>query len=167
MGLTRTPLTMLDARGTPNSDVRFDGENITLSADENPNNLGVTGGNFDDATGTLTLNLANGNSLSISGFMTLGNIGVGPAGPQGLSGSDGTDGLFGTDGESGITGCAGPAGAQGLQGPQGVPGLRGATGPAGPTGPTGPAGAAGVLQVFIQTADPASSARPGALWVRP
>lgn len=167
MALTKTPLTMLDAKGIPGSDVRFDGEKVVLNPEENPNNLGVVGGNFDDANGKLTLSLANGTELVVSGFMTQGNIGVGVAGAQGLSGADGTDGLLGADGFTGFTGCAGPAGAQGAQGPQGPAGPRGFTGPKGPTGPQGDAGQDGIVQIFIQTEDPSGSAMPGALWIKP
>lgn len=160
---------MLDARGIPNSDVRFDGRSVVLNPEENTNNLGVVGGYFDDATGFLTLTLVNGNKIEVGGFMTQGNVGVGQPGPQGLSGADGTDGLIGKDGDTGFTGCAGPAGAQGAQGPQGPKGDRGPTGPAGPTGPIGDPGLDGFVQVFIQTEDPAASGKvkAGALWVKP
>lgn len=158
---------MLDGRGIPGSDVRYDGKSIVLSPEENTNNLGVAGGYFDDATGVLTLTLVNGQTVEISGFMTQGNVGVGQSGPQGLSGADGTDGLIGSNGETGFTGCAGPAGAQGAQGPQGPKGDTGPTGPKGATGPQGEPGEDGFVQIFIQTADPAAMAKPGALWVKP
>lgn len=165
-GLTKTPLSLLQARGAPNSDVRFSGSEVVTEADQNINNAGIASANYDSQTGTLTLNLVNGSKMQITGFMTAGDIGVGPAGPQGNSGSNGADGLIGEAGERGVSGCAGPAGAPGATGPKGEMGPQGPEGPPGPTGPQGPAGKDGKVDVYIQTADP-GAVGPGALWVRP
>lgn len=165
-GLTRTPLSMLEARGAPNSDVRFDGREVNTQKDENINNTGVTSGKFDDVTGTLSLTLVNGQSVEIRGFMTHGDIGVGPEGPQGIGGVDGTDGLLGEDGLQGPPGCQGPPGTPGVTGPQGEMGAQGEAGPPGMTGPTGPKGDDGQVDIYIQTEDP-GAVGAGALWIRP
>ena len=70
MGLTKTPLSMLEAKGSPNSDVRFTGTEVVTQLDEDINNTGVVSGIFDDASGTLILTLVNGTQISIPGFMT-------------------------------------------------------------------------------------------------
>ena len=137
-GLTRTPLSMLESRGRPDSDIRYNGEEVTAEEDENLNNTGLKSGHFDDTTGILTITLVNGQKLQISGFMTQSSIGMGPAGPQGIGGTDGTDGLLGQDGLQGPPGCQGPPGTPGATGP------RGDMGPQGPEGPPGPRGADGI-----------------------
>ena len=166
MPLTKTPLSMLEGKGTPNSDVRFTGTEVTTQQDQDINNAGVVSGRFDDATGTLILTLVNGVEIKVPGFMTQGDIGVGPAGQQGISGADGTDGLIGADGQQGQQGCQGPAGAAGATGPRGQQGIQGPAGDIGPEGPRGEPGLDGALDVYIQTEDP-GSVGAGALWVRP
>jgi hypothetical protein len=171
-GLTKVPLTMLSAYGSANSDVRFDGMNVVVTPQtEDENNFGILGGVYDATAGELTLKLRNGAELSLTGFMTQSEIGVGPAGPQGIAGVDGRDGLNGIDGDRGQTGCQGPPGPPGRQGPRGEQGLPGATGPKGNDGATGPTGADGFVQVWIQTADPITTSpkhvSAGALWVKP
>lgn len=166
MGLTKTPLSMLDAIGEPNSDVRFDGGEVITSPEQNINNLGVQSGFFDDATGILTLQLVSGQKIQVSGFMTQGDIGTGPAGAQGIGGVDGTDGLLGRDGDPGPAGCQGPPGTPGSTGPRGEMGPAGAEGPVGPIGPTGPKGEDGKVDIYIQSDDP-GSVGAGALWIRP
>jgi len=165
-GLTRTPLSMLEARGRPNSDVRYDGKEVGTQEDEDINNTGVIGGSFNDVTGTLKLTLVNGQSIEIRGFMTQGDIGVGPAGAQGIGGVDGTDGLLGEDGLQGPPGCEGPPGTPGATGPQGEMGAQGEMGPMGATGATGPKGEDGKVDIYIQSADP-GAVGAGALWIRP
>lgn len=165
-GLTRTPLSMLEARGVPNSDVRYDGFEVKTQEDQNMNNTGVISGKFNDVTGTLSLTLVNGQSVEIRGFMTPGDIGVGPSGPQGIGGVDGADGLLGEDGLQGPPGCQGPPGTPGVTGPQGEMGAQGEAGPPGATGPTGPKGDDGQVDIYIQTADP-GAVGAGALWIRP
>lgn len=165
-GLTRTPLSMLEARGEPGSDVRFSGEQVHTEPGADINNTGIVNGNFDDASGTLTLNLMNGQKVQIRGFMTQSDIGTGPEGPQGLSGMNGTDGLLGEDGLQGPPGCQGPPGAPGPTGPKGEVGPQGKQGDIGPTGPTGPKGDDGQVDIYIQTEDP-GAVGAGALWIRP
>ena len=111
--LTRTPLRMLDAKGTPDSDVTFDGKEVVVKDLENSNKRGVRSGSYDDTTGTITLVLDSGDKLQITGFATSNSMGTGAVGP------------------------------------------------------TGPKGDDGVVMVFIQTADPAAMAVPGALWIKP
>lgn len=164
--LTRTPISMLDSRGEPNSDVRFNGDEVVAVPDEDINNTGIASANYDSSTGTLTLNLVNGQKLVIDGFMTQGSIGVGPAGSQGIAGTDGTDGLLGTDGQQGPQGCQGPPGRPGATGPRGAMGPQGPQGDIGPTGPKGDPGADGKVDVYIQTEDP-GAVGAGALWIRP
>ena len=171
-GLTRIPVRMLSAKGKAGSDVRFDGKNVVLSSEtEDTNDYGVSGGRYDATTGTITLMLRNGAQLDLTGFMTQGEIGVGPAGPTGPAGRDGRDGLNGVDGEKGATGCQGPAGPPGRQGPRGEQGIPGPTGAKGATGPTGPKGEDGIVTIFIQSEDPVQKSAqfvvPGALWVKP
>lgn len=126
-------------------------------------------GNFDRLSGTLVLNIPNIGKVSISGFTTPNDIGLGPIGPDGEDGRDGIDGTPGSDGGRGADGCPGARGNDGLSGKQGVRGNRGNVGPTGNTGATGPAGKDGVVAVFIQQTDPAldrDDIEPGTIWVR-
>jgi len=165
-GLTKTPLSMLDAYGDPDSDVRFSGESVFTSKDQNLNNAGLHAGHFDDATGVLTVTLVNGQKMQIAGFMTQGDIGTGPAGSQGIGGVDGTDGLLGEDGLQGPAGCQGPPGTPGATGPRGEMGPQGGEGPPGIQGAKGDNGENGQVDIYIQTADP-GPVGAGAFWVRP
>lgn len=170
--LTKVPLSMLSGRGQPNSDVRFDGRDVVVVGEtQDAADFGVDGGNYDATTGTLTLTLRNGATLTLQGFTTVNDVGVGQAGPTGPAGRDGKDGQNGRDGDQGPVGCAGPAGKRGREGPRGYMGLPGATGPAGPTGPTGPDGKDGIVQVWIQSDDPmnqsANHVVAGAIWIKP
>jgi hypothetical protein len=166
MSLTKTPLDMLEAKGTPGSDVRYTGSEVIVEPDEDINNLGVASGFFDDSSGTLVIKLVNGQTLNITGFMTQGNIGVGEAGSQGIGGTSGTDGLLGEDGLQGPSGCAGPPGTPGATGTPGSMGPQGPEGPQGPTGDLGPEGEPGQVDVYIQTDDP-GAVGSGAFWVKP
>lgn len=170
-GLTKIPLSLLKARGQPDSDVRFDGSQIITQKESQTSNYGVLNGSYDSIHGRLTLNLANGQTLEIEGFPTQGDIGIGPPGPEGRAGQDGADGLFGQDGLQGPQGCAGPQGPQGPTGPRGYPGIQGLQGEQGPTGPKGDPGADGKVRIFIQAEDPASNSinnvEPGDFWCRP
>ncbi|AXG66823.1 tail fiber protein [Dickeya phage vB_DsoM_JA29] len=125
-------------------------------------------GNFDRLSGTLVLNIPNIGKVSIPGFTTPNDIGLGPIGPGGEDGRDGIDGLSGSDGGRGSDGCPGPRGNDGLPGRQGVRGSRGNIGPTGATGATGPSGKDGVVAVFIQATDPSLDriVEPGSIWVR-
>lgn len=125
-------------------------------------------GVFDRNNGQLSINIPNIGKLVINGLPTINDIGYGPAGIPGSDGSDGLNGLMGRDGLRGSDGCPGSRGSEGLQGKQGVIGPRGKQGPTGQTGATGPTGAAGVLEVYIQSTDPAidQEVSPGAIWVR-
>lgn len=170
--LTRVPLQLVAARGQPDSSVRFNGADLTLipeTADENDH--GVLGGSYDTTVGIMTLTLRNGSVLTLEGFPTVNDIGIGPAGPTGPSGRDGRDGLNGVDGERGIQGCRGPEGPRGRPGLVGPEGPQGPTGPKGMTGPTGPDGKDGIVQTWIQSDDPMDTAADhvvaGALWVKP
>jgi hypothetical protein len=158
---------MLDAKGQPSSDVTFDGKEVVVQNLDDEKNRGIVGGNYDDSTGVLTLELESGDKIRIKGFMTPNTVGIGPTGPTGPRGDAGQNGIPGRDGDQGPTGCQGPPGTPGRQGPIGPTGPAGLIGPTGPTGPTGPRGDDGIVQVFIQSADPAAMASPGALWIKP
>lgn len=125
-------------------------------------------GNYDRLSGVLVLNIPNVGKLSISGFTTVNDIGLGPIGEGGEDGRDGLDGLSGSDGGRGADGCPGARGNDGTPGKQGVRGSRGSIGPTGNTGPTGPAGADGVMAVFIQSTDPSLDRElaPGTIWIK-
>lgn len=126
-------------------------------------------GNFDRLSGTLVLNIPNVGKLTVTGFTTTNDIGLGPRGDSGEDGRDGVDGLSGSDGGRGADGCIGPRGNEGLPGKVGVRGPRGAIGPTGNTGATGPAGKDGVVAVFIQATDPSldrPDIAPGSIWVK-
>lgn len=170
--LTKVPLDMLSAAGKPGSNVEFDGKEIKIGgviSTENPDigNANVTGAHYDQATGSLIITFSNGYELKASGFMTSGNIGVGPAGPQGLQGQAGVDGLQGRDGQKGSTGEQGTSGPQGRIGATGPEGPRGDPGIPGAAGATGPQGEKGKVEVYVTAEDPGAEAGPGALWVVP
>lgn len=171
MSLTRTPLSMLDAKGTSKSDVVYDGKEVVVENDSNNVSGDPVSGFFDDVTGTLVLNLENGTQIKISGLPTVNSLGQGAVGPTGPRGENGTNGANGTNGEKGSTGCQGPPGTPGKQGAVGPTGAAGEIGPRGETGPTGPRGDDGIVQVFIQTADPTTTSgslvAAGAIWVKP
>ena len=128
----------------------------------------ILDGVFDRNNGQLAINIPNIGKLIINGLPTINDIGYGPAGIPGKDGSSGINGLMGRDGLRGSDGCPGSRGNEGLQGKQGVIGLRGKQGPTGATGATGATGSSGVLEIYIQTTDPAidQEVSPGALWIR-
>lgn len=164
--LTRTPLSMLDARGKAQSDVTFNGKEVVVEDLSVSEQHGVTSGAYDSTTGTVTLTLDSGDKIAITGFMTASDIGHGEVGPTGPKGDSGTNGVEGRDGETGATGCQGPPGTPGRQGIAGPTGPAGAVGPVGDIGPTGPKGDDGVIQVYIQTQDPGAPGA-GSLWIKP
>lgn len=165
-GLTKTPLGMLEAKGTPDSDVRFTGQEVVAQPDKNINNTGIKNASYDSLTGTLTLTLVNEEVIEIDGFFTADDAGSGPEGLQGIDGTDGADGLLGKDGLQGPQGCQGPPGTPGATGPKGVQGLQGEKGNRGDEGKKGNDGDDGVIDVYIQTEDP-GTVGAGALWVKP
>jgi hypothetical protein len=143
---------MVEASGARlDQKVVFDGQRlVTRDLVSLTGNTQITACEYDPETGVLTIEQTDEEGttsvISVSGFMTLGNIGVGPTGPTGPRGNDGNPGRAGKDGRPGIAGCVGPkgdTGAIGPTGPVGPTGPAGVAGPTGPTGPTGPAGAAG------------------------
>lgn len=148
MALTRVPLPMIDP-GLANVKDRavFDGEDIVMQPNDTDDDvLQIVGGTYDATTGVLELKRSDNSSLTISGFLTTGSMGVGPTGPTGPQGRPGSNGRNGKDGRRGDPGCIGPKGDMGQDGPAGPRGLagqNGATGPTGPEGPMGPTGPAG------------------------
>lgn len=146
-GLTKTPLSMLDAgnNAQPNDKIVYNGDEVEAQnpGSSNAVDLYITEGKFDDLTGVLELKRSDGSVLQIPNFMTPGNIGTGPRGPTGPQGEPGLSGRNGKDGAQGIPGCTGPKGDPGPMGPAGISGGIGARGPTGPMGPTGPQGLQG------------------------
>lgn len=107
---------------------------------------------FDKDGGEIVFVRANGDVVTVSGFLRQIDFGVGPQGPRGNPGKDGKDPKDGRDGKDGPTGCAGLSGNDGRngeigdygeEGPVGPDGLTGAPGPTGPSGIVGPEGIPG------------------------
>lgn len=165
MGLTRTPIEMIEAVGEPGTDVQFDGKDLFL-ADQEQTLVSVTGGDYDSVAGVLTIQLSNGDTVEVPGFITQGDIGDAAQGPQGPAGPAGADGLVGVQGPPGPQGCQGPIGPAGRTGSPGVQGAVGPQGPEGPAGPQGEKGEDGRVQMYIQAEDP-GAVGAGAVWVRP
>lgn len=149
MSLTRTPLQMIDPEDAQlDQKVVFDGSKLVMRTLESlSGNTIVSAVNYDPETGTMVLLQRDEDgatsAITVSGFMTPGNIGRGATGPTGPKGEQGNPGRNGKDGRPGIAGCVGPKGDTGQIGPTGPVGPTGPTGVAGPTGPTGPVGPAG------------------------
>lgn len=148
MALTKIPVIMLEAgEGSSTGDkLTVEGTDVVEQPDSRAQNAVITGGLFDPTSGVLTLNFSDSSALTVTGFLTNSNIGVGPEGPPGPAGKPGANGRHGIDGRPGTPGCTGPRGYRGPMGPTGPAGPHGgggSTGPAGPSGPTGPTGPAG------------------------
>lgn len=158
--LTKVPLVMVKAgeNAQPNDQVVFNGSALEAqNPGQGTTDLYIIDARYDPVTGRLELIRSDNNVLAISGFMTSGNIGVGPRGATGPQGLPGPGGQNGRDGNDGLPGCTGPKGDMGPQGPVGPTGPAGAgtmgpPGPTGPQGPTGPAGAAGAVPVYVTSA---------------
>jgi hypothetical protein len=101
---------------------------------------------YDEDTGTIIIEMSNGQKITISGFVRLDDIeyhlAKGRRGERGRSGIDSPDGKDGKPGERGCVGCEGPVGDTGLKG---LRGLRGETGKPGCEGVEGPQGIQGRL----------------------
>lgn len=135
---------------------------IEYSAEEPISERLIVQVGFNKKLGSLNLVRANGEIVSISGFMTQTFFGEGPRGIKGPRGRNGKNGRVGRDGKKGKTGCEGPIGPTGEQGtaglegedgkigvigkygcpggigPRGDTGIRGQVGDQGPMGPQGP-----------------------------
>lgn len=147
--LTKVDPSMLDASETEQgSTIVSDGESADFLGQDNAD-IKLVSGIFDTEAGTLSLVMSDDSRITVSGFMTSSNMGIGPTGPTGPQGKQGTNGVNGKDGKRGAEGCRGPKGDRGIKGdrgatgPTGPSGDTGPTGPAGDTGPTGPAGVDG------------------------
>lgn len=157
MPLTKVKLGMIDV-----GDDATDGDLLVVDQEklvaEDPGTAAqdkyVQSADYDPEAGLLTLRMANGQTLPVSGFMTPSSIGVGPTGPQGPEGEAGKPGRNGRDGRVGDAGAQGPKGDYGPIGPTGPTGPSGPVGPIGPpgpvggAGPTGPAGTDGASPLF-------------------
>lgn len=147
--LTRTPLSMVEAQNAKTDQkVIFDGKRLTTrDLNSLTGNTIVSAAKYDTETGIFVIEQTDEagitNVITVSGFMTSGNIGRGPTGPTGPRGEAGEKGKDGKDGRAGSQGCAGPKGDTGAIGPTGPMGPTGPGGVAGPTGPTGPRGETG------------------------
>lgn len=170
-GVTKLPVSMLQARGVTGGTLKNTGTSVEVAQDSDLMAPYPTTGSLDQSSGILTIELSDGSTIRIDGFFTTNSIVQGPAGPRGEKGRDGRDGNDGRDGDQGPTGCQGPAGPRGEQGPEGPRGPQGIQGPAGPQGIPGERGEDGFVQIFIQDNDPAeqegSLVRAGTLWVKP
>ncbi len=106
---------------------------------------------FDKESGVLSIVKYSGKIISVSGFLTQKDFGVGPMGPQGDRGKDGPDGDDGEHGKPGEPGCpgaigpTGPVGVEGLDDGDGEPGDEGDMGADGEEGVQGPMGPEGVF----------------------
>lgn len=103
----------------------------------------ISSGDYDSATGVLTLEMESGEIKRIAGFPTLSSIPPGEKGPQGEPGEDGRDGKDGRDGEKGEAGCQGQVGEKGEEGDPGRDGEDGSPGVPGEAGCAGPKGRRG------------------------
>lgn len=111
---------------------------------------GGSDGEYDAATGVLTLHIPRGATGPQGPQGAEGPQGiagaVGPQGPRGIQGIQGAEGERGPEGQQGLMGpqgIQGPRGEQGELGPVGPQGVQGETGERGPQGPEGPTGATG------------------------
>lgn len=135
---------------------------IEYSSEEPTSELLISQVGFNKKTGELNFVRTNGELLTVTGFLTVAQLGEGPRGAKGVAGKNGKPGRIGRIGKEGKTGCEGPQGVKGiigeagldgedgelgitgLYGPVGIPGPRGAEGEPGiigfqgPIGPTGP-----------------------------
>lgn len=146
MSLTLVPLDLIDPGVSDIGDVVVNttGDQLGTVPESTLDDDYITEGQYDAQTGTLILTRRNGAVLTISGFITNGNIGQGPVGPSGSAGREGAPGINGRDGQTGPRGCPGPKGDLGPPGPTGPIGPIGPPGVAGPFGPQGPQGIQGI-----------------------
>lgn len=165
--ITKIPLSMINASGAPDDDIRFDGDDILVTPDGDERRLGsgVSQGVFDDVSGTLTISLIDGTTVNVPGFVTKATLGTGQQGQHGASGTSGANGTDGQHGATGAVGCMGPSGAPGIPGQKGDLGYTGDRGIQGDRGITGDRGVKGVIQTYIQSADP-GPVGAGAIWVK-
>lgn len=161
MSLVKAPLDMIQS---PVQSGTVVAEGASLSIKPESNSEGTPTGSFDDATGTLTIDIPVLGRLIITGLPTSNSVGIGRQGNQGNDGTPGMDGLLGSPGDVGQRGCRGPAGPQGKPGPRGPRGVDGPPGPTGSTGPQGIRGQDGRVQIYIQSEDP-GPVGAGALWI--
>ena len=138
---------MIDASETEQgSTIVSDGESAEFLGQDDAD-IKLISGSFDTESGNLSLIMSDDSRITISGFMTSSNMGIGPTGPTGPQGKQGMNGVNGKDGKRGAEGCRGPKGDKGIKGDRGATGPtgpEGATGPSGPPGEVGPTGPAGV-----------------------
>lgn len=106
---------------------------------------------FNVKDGTLNFVRNNGDLVTVSGFLTLAQLGRGKQGPRGERGKNGKNGRIGREGKKGKEGCQGPMGAKGpigtsgLDGDDGEVGIVGLFGCPGVPGQMGPSGLAGIV----------------------
>lgn len=147
--LTSLHLEQFDAFGRSRQQkaTKRDEENSTVNfADrEVPNDGLIVEAAFDDNGGVLNLVRANGQVMTVDGFLVQPDFGRGATGPKGDPGFDAHDGYDGEDGPEGEPGCEGPEGALGEIGPMGAAGADGAQGIPGPIGQPGPTGVPGPM----------------------
>lgn len=131
---------------------RDDTSNIVSYSSDTATNGRIAELSFNKDKGCINLVKQDGSILTIDGFLTQNDYGVGPTGPRGDRGKDMPDGWDGEDGKEGCEGCKGLKGSageegmfasDGVDGPQGEAGVDGCEGTQGAQGPVGPAGRKG------------------------
>lgn len=142
--ITKPVIEQVLAPGAANQqDIVVEGGRLKATQTQQSSVSEVSTGDYDSATGVLTLEMENGNTLRISGFPTLTSVPEGRQGPEGERGEDGKAGRNGERGERGDEGCEGPPGPKGEPGDpgrNGEPGLPGEPGEKGCAGDKGPRG---------------------------
>ena len=163
--MEKLPIDMLEADASGNLASVDGAVSVTVDKDASITELA---GNFDAVAGSLTLSIPTMGSITITGLLTLAQVGTGPQGSVGPQGNDGVDGLTPRDGRQGADGCVGGVGPQGNDGGVGPRGIQGPQGFMGATGPRGDQGRDGRFRVFFQADEPTGDGvEAGTIWVRP
>lgn len=187
MALTKIPIELISGEGRPNKLIQSNGVNFCVS-DKSPKfGISIDVISYSETEGVLTVQLSNGESLSIRGFVIATDLRLGM---QGFAGRSGVNGLNGVNGRSAIMGAQGPTGFTGLNGAKGKLGPKGSQGAQGPTGYDGKQGKRGkrgakgkegkrgkegaqgrdgrnrILPIVISETDPGAIGA-GSLWIKP
>jgi hypothetical protein len=143
--LTKLPTTLIDASGDPGSVIAFDGKEFKVDAELTKKLEKITISNvlYNGSIGELIIELSNGKSITLTGFVIPSMLKEGRPGDPGKAGLDGKAGINGVDGVKGRTGFTGSKGARGFRGKEGLRGVKGTIGPTGERGLMGPTGEVG------------------------
>lgn len=186
MSLTKIKTRIIQGNGLPNSLIIDAGSSLDVGTISSTPSVTVTGISYNQLAGILTVELSNGQSVNVEGFVKAKDLKKGPqgrlgrtglSGLPGLNGFDGMKGPIGPKGFDGLKGQRGLPGPKGQQGPMGLTGYSGILGPKGQQGPTGTQGLPGikgatgpngkdyVLQVVVSDTDPGAIGS-GSMWVK-